>query len=88
MNKPTIISAIEEIIKGSYSSWTIGITNDPDRRKQEHESDGNDVRYWRQLLADSLQDAQDTEKYFLDKDCKGGTGGNLSPYKNTYVYIY
>jgi hypothetical protein len=88
MTKQTIINAIEKIISKSYSSWTVGISNDPDRRKQEHINDGDDVTYWREWLSDSLSDAQEIEKYFIDKGCKGGTGGNLSAYKNTYVYIY
>jgi len=88
MTKQTIINAIEKIISKSYSSWTVGISNDPDRRKQEHINDGDDVTYWREWLSDSLSDAQEIEKHFIDKGCKGGTGGNLSAYKKTYVYIY
>ena len=88
MNKQTIIDAIESVINGHYPEWTVGITNDPDRRKQEHANDGDSVKHWKEWLSDSLVDAQKIEKYFLDKDCKGGAGGNLRASKNTYVYIY
>lgn len=86
MNKQELINAIEKK-KGSteYSIWTIGITNDPDRRKGEHESDGKNVTYWKHWKADSEKIAREVETYFLDKGMKGGGGGGNTP---TWVYVF
>lgn len=76
-----IISEIEKIAGWAYSSWTIGITEDPERRKQEH---NNPVRWhhWDAVLESS---ARNIEKYFLAKGMKGDTGGGTYPH---YVYIF
>jgi hypothetical protein len=47
-----------------------------------------DVSHWAAWEADSLSDAQDIEKYFINKGMKGGTGGNLDSRYKTYVYIF
>ena len=75
-----IISEIESIVI-HYPSWTIGITDDPDRRRQEH---GNPTRWysWNAVLESS---ARSVEKYFLDKGMNGATGGGISPH---YIYIF
>ena len=39
--------------KKDCTIWTIGITDDPDRRKSEHENDGKSVKYWKHWKADS-----------------------------------
>ncbi|MBA7579355.1 hypothetical protein ES708_21225 [subsurface metagenome] len=64
-----------------YSLWTIGVTDDPNKRKEEH---GN-PKYWHQWDADSEQQARNVESYFMDKGMKGGTGGLGSA---DYVYIF
>jgi hypothetical protein len=64
-----------------YSAWTIGVTDDPDRRKTEH----GDPAAWMQWKADSEVAARNVEKYFLDKGMKGGGGGGG---KADYVYIF
>jgi hypothetical protein len=85
MNASQIVAAIEQRVASAkdkrYSIWTIGITADPERRKNEH---GN-PKYWMQWQADSEGIARDIEKYFLDKGMKGDTGGGENP---TYVYIF
>ncbi len=43
MTEQEIISAIEGQIAGRYSSWTIGVTDQPNARKQQYERDGKDV---------------------------------------------
>jgi len=75
-----IISKIEEIVV-SCSNWTIGITDDPERRKKEH---GN-PSHWRNWDAVLETSARNIEKYFLDKGMKGDTGGGTYPH---YVYIF
>ena len=92
MNKASIKQAIVnrvESTKAAYSAWRIGLTHDPDERKQQHEDDEKSTKYWKQWVADSLSDAEDIESYFInDKGMKGGTGGNLSAHKTVYVYIF
>ncbi len=82
MNKTELIAAIEKK-RGSlkYSAWTIGITNDPKRRRTEH---GNPSP-WYSWKANSESIAREVETYFQDKGMKGGGGGGDKP---TYVYIF
>lgn len=80
-----IKAAIEKRVSSAktkdYSIWTIGVTDDADRRKAEH---GN-PEYWMQWNPDSETAARNIEKYFLDKGMKGAPGG---PGKANYVYIF
>lgn len=71
--------------KDDYSIWTIGITDDPSRRKSEHERDGKSVKFWKQWKADSETIARNVEEYYLDKGMKGGGGGDTN---GNYVYIF
>jgi hypothetical protein len=75
-----IISAIEGIVS-NYHSWKIGLTDNPDRSKQEHGS----PEIWHQWNADSETSARKIEKHFLDKKMRGTPGGGTSP---NYVYIF
>ncbi len=74
-----------------YSIWTIGITTDPNERKEQH---GN-PKYWEIWKASSLNIAREVETYFLNeypaeesKRMKGGTGGDMPENKTAYVYIF
>ena len=90
MTKASIISAIE-VRRGTigYSAWRIGLTHDPGERKQYwKETENQSVTLWSQWQTDSLSDAHDIESHFINKGMKGGTGGDLSPYKTTYVYVF
>lgn len=84
-SESAIKAAIEKRVKSTksekYSIWTIGITDDPDRRKSEH---GN-PKYWMQWNADSETIARNVEKYFLNKGMKGAGGGGGTA---DYVYIF
>jgi hypothetical protein len=75
-----IISEIKKVAI-YYPSWRIGITNDPNRRKQEH---GDPMR-WYQWYAVTETSARNVEKYFLDKYMKRVGGGGISP---NHVYIF
>lgn len=68
----------------SYSIWTIGITDDPERRRKEHEGERRDVRFWKHRKADGEAIARAVEKHFLEKGMKGDTGGGKVP---TFVYV-
>jgi len=85
MTEQEIISAIEDRIKGKYSSWTIGITDRPNERKQEHEREGKDVSCWHQWDASTESVARRIEIYFVGKGCKGAGGGLGNA---NYVYIF
>lgn len=76
-----IKAAIERVVGGKYSIWTIGVIDDPNRRRTEH---GN-PQHWHQWDADTETAARNVEKYFLDKVMKGGGGG---PGGADYVYIF
>jgi hypothetical protein len=81
-------SEIKEQIQQSvsdYKMWTIGITDDPVRRKVEHDGKGENTKFWKDWKADTETIARNVEAYFLDKGMKGGTGGGDHP---TYVYIF
>lgn len=75
-----IISEIENIVV-HYPSWTIGITDDPNRRRREH---SNPAR-WHQWYAVTETSARKVEDYFLGKGMRGAPGGGISP---NYVYIF
>ena len=84
MNESAIKASIEQRIKSSdtiYSGWTIDITDDPERRKREHDN----PTFWSHWKADSETIARNVEKYFLAKGMKGDTGGGKSP---NYVYVF
>lgn len=86
MNYLEIIKAINDKISSSgYSYWTIGVTDDPETRKSQHESDGENVTHWSQWETDSEKVGRDVEKSFLDLGMKGGTGGGSGA---GYVYVF
>ena len=80
MDKLQIITEIENKV-GSYTTRTIGITADPQRRKGEH----NNPPSWKDWQANNESDARDIEKYFLDKGMRGDSGGGYTP---NWVYIF
>ncbi|MCJ7506152.1 hypothetical protein MUP05_06765 [Candidatus Bathyarchaeota archaeon] len=84
MQESEIIQAIEAKTK-QYAIWTIGITDDPERRRAEHNSANDDTTFWVHWKADTETIARNVEKYFLDKGMKGSTGGGERP---VYVYIF
>lgn len=81
MKESEIIEAIERRVNKKYSIWTIGITDDPDRRRTEHDN----PKYWKHWRADTETIARNVEKYFVEKGMKGSTGGGEHP---NYVYIF
>lgn len=79
---------LKDAIGNRGSAWTIGITNDPERRRKEHEQDGKNTTSWREWEADTKSDAEEAERHGLDNGMKGGTGGNVDGSKTVYVYIF
>jgi hypothetical protein len=89
MKESEIVAAIESKVSSipgsSYQEWYIGITNDPKRRRKEHEDEGKVTRYWNVWDAETEETAGKVEAYFIDKGMKGGTGGGDG---SKYVYIF
>ncbi len=98
MNERTLADAIKDKVSKvkitdkpnlslseKYGYWTIGVTNNLDRRKSEHASAGKNVDHWKGWPADTEKIARATEKRFTDLGMDGDTGGGTSP---TYVYIF
>ena len=81
MTEQEIKAEIERIINGRYTIWTIGVTDRPEQRRQEHGS----PKYWHHWDATTEQVARRIEQYFIDQGCKGGVGGGVNP---NYVYIF
>lgn len=73
--------------KGSlnYSAWTIGVTDKPEIRKDQHKSDGENVNFWNHWTAATETVARNVEKHFLDRGMKGGSGGGGTA---DYVYMF
>jgi hypothetical protein len=88
--KKTIMDAINEKVgKTQFSIWRIGLTHDlAERKTYWKETEKKDVSRWKSWEADSLSDAQDIENHFINKEMKGGEGGNLSARKTVYIYVF
>lgn len=87
-SQATIIAAIDSLVANRnrpYETWTIGVTDSPDRRRDEHRNSGKDTQWWRHWNADTEMDARAVEQHFLNKRMQGGTGG---PGRADYVYVF
>ncbi len=92
MLKKDIIKEIKDYIgaitASEYKNWYVGITNDSERRlfgAEEHNVNKNDGA-WITCPADSKQDAQEVEKYFLGLGMDGDTGGGTDDTTTVYCY--
>jgi len=90
MIKSEIINAITaKVVSTPYNIWRIGLTHDLVERKLTWRViERLDVTHWSDWQADSLSDAQDIETFFSKTGMEGGTGGDLSPDKTTFVYVF
>ncbi len=87
MEKSQIISEIEKRVlrmKNDYTLWTIGITDTPKSRKDQHYDNGKDVSDWADWSIHSENDARAIEEHFLDKGMRGDAEGSSVK----YVYIF
>ena len=80
MREDDIKNAIINLVY-RYSDWTIGITDNPSRRKSEHRN----PKDWYRWRANTENVARRIERYFLGKGMSGDTGGGINP---NYVYIF
>ncbi len=80
-----IIKRVGEAETVNYGLWRIGLTHDHTERWEGWEK----PKFWLYWQADSLDDAQEVEAFFIhEKGMQGGTGGDLSPHKTVFVYIF
>ena len=78
-----------KIANTTLSSWRIGLTHDHVERKRYWGlSAGHNTSRWTAWQAACLEDAQRIEAFFIDKGMKGGTGGDLSPNRPVFVYVF
>ena len=88
VNKYQIIADAERHVASlgsQYSSWVVGVTDSPDRRRDEHCRKGRLTWRWRYWDAETEDDARAVELYFLGKGMQGGPGGSGSA---NYVYVF
>jgi hypothetical protein len=90
MKKSDVMVAINtKVNETNYNAWRIGLTqNLEERKKYWEETEKQDISCWWDWETDSLSDAQEIEAYFIKKGMMGGTGGDLSEDKTTFVYIF
>lgn len=72
-----------------YSRWYIGVTNNPEIRKNQHKSLNNkEPNFWKHWYCYSKENALEIEKYFHKKGMleTSKTGGVAEDSK--YVYVY
>jgi len=86
----SIIQEIEDYVSkcgGSFSSWYIGIAEDPrDRLFNQHNvNEKNDNWIYRPTPSSEI--ARNVEQHFLDLGMDGGSGGGDYLSKAVYCYI-
>lgn len=86
-------SEIIEVIRQKVGStdcniWTIGITDDPERRKADLDRQDENTKHWKDWKADTETIARNVEKHFLDKGMNVGTGGADATIAPTFVYVF
>jgi len=86
MNSQDITRAIETRVAPEYGLWTIGITGNPDTRKETYKNNGADVHDWLAWPADSVDIARTVENRFRDEGMKGTEGEDVG--NPTYVFIF
>jgi hypothetical protein len=67
-----------------YSSWTLGITNNPQRQKKEH----NNPQNWSVYQANTYEIAIRVESHFIEKGMKSFGRAGRGEEKPRYVYIF
>jgi len=95
MSTTSIKSQITKHIKSSMGSekprlnnWYVGITNNLDRRKAEHNKKTLDIKFWKTFDAKTMKDANVIEAYFNTKGTinQSYKGGAIKTSK--YVYVF
>ena len=72
--RTTTIEKKHPPLEEKYKQWRVGITNDPERRKREHEQKGRKTNVWESWTAETEDIAVKVEKHFLGLGTKGKEG--------------
>jgi hypothetical protein len=67
-----------------YNVWTIGVTNDPAKQKEEW----GYPTFWHEWRANSVPDAESIQRYYAKKGMKSLIDEHLSTNKAVYVYMF
>lgn len=95
MTTSSIKSQITKHIKSSMGTdnprmnlWYVGITNDENRRKAEHNYKFIGIKYWKSFLTKSMEEANSIEQYFHKKGTinKPSKYGAIGTSKIVYVF--
>ena len=70
----------------SYPDWTIGVSDEPNRRSAELIRAGQQIPRWRYFPAEDVSAASAIESYFLERGMRADNGDRGEG--PTYVYIY
>lgn len=85
-----MIAFFEENLRNSrrnyYSEFYIGITNDVERRLFQEHNVNKETMWWAYTTANTKEDAEYIERYYLGKGMKGNTGGGTPDSKVVYCY--
>ena len=88
MTKEAIIDEIELRTSSKYSTWRIGLTNDPDQRRLGCEGDGEKIVFWMDWRTDSPADAREIELSFINRGMKRAAATKLQPHKDMFIFIF
>ena len=69
-----------------YQTWAIGVTDDAERKRQEQEQAGEDVKLWQSWDAGDEIGAREVEDHFLWKGMRGIPVGGTK--NNHIVFVF
>jgi hypothetical protein len=88
MTNQSIINAIEKKIGAtSFSVWTIGVTNEPDKAKALYENIYGNTRYWEYWEMPTSDDTKQIISYFEAKGMRLN-GNHIEENKKQYLYVF
>jgi hypothetical protein len=88
MTIDAINAEIDKRTNSKYGSWHIGVTNNPDRQRDDCERSGERTDFWLDWRCDSADDAKDIETRYINRGMKHIQTGQLSGRGDAYVFIF
>lgn len=76
---------LERTQRSNYSFWTVGVTDNPNERENQHTLEKGRIKSWTHCPTDNESIGRDIEKHFIALGMQGGTGGGGTA---SYVYIF
>ena len=71
-----------------YQYWYVGITHDVNKRKAEHEGEGEKTSGWESWTAVDMDTALRVEKHFMDLGMRPGEQRYNRDYNQNKVYVF